>query len=222
MRLVPVRVKICGLTRTDDALSTALAGADFAGLVFLPGSPRHVSVDKAHAIAEKLRGRVHVVALFVNADDQMLSHMIGAVKPDLVQLHGSEPPARVAAIRARFGIPVMKSISISGASDFSTVPAYEAVADMLIFDGKPAAGLPGGRGCGFDWQLLRERKIRRPWLLAGGLNVQNVARAITTTGAPGVDVSSGVETSPGVKDATSIRDFVVAVRAAGLSIDPPA
>lgn len=217
---MPVRVKICGLTRTDDALATALARADFAGLVFQPGSPRYVSADRAHAIAEKLRGRVHVVALFVDADDQMLSHVVGAVKPDLVQLHGSESPARVAAIRARFGIPVMKAISISDASDFDTVPGYEAVADMLIFDGKPAAALPGGRGCGFDWQLLRERKIRKPWLLAGGLNVQNVARAITTSHAPGVDVSSGIETSPGMKDATRIRDFVAAARAAGSSLDP--
>lgn len=219
---MPVKVKICGLTRTEDALAAALAGADFAGLVFHPDSPRHVSADRARAIAEKLRGRVHVVALFVNAEDQMLSQIIGAVKPDLVQLHGSEPPARVAAIRARFGISVMKAISISDPTDFNTVPDYETVADMLIFDGKPAAGLPGGRSCGFDWQLLRERTIRKPWLLAGGLNVQNVARAISTSGAQGVDVSSGIETSPGVKDAARIRDFVVAARAASSLVDPPA
>lgn len=211
-----IKVKICGLTRLDDALAAAQAGADFAGLVFHPGSQRYIRSEAAHAIAERLRGRVRIVALFVDANDQMIAHGVDAAKPDFLQLHGSEPPARVAEIRARFGVPIMKAIAISDACDFDTLPEYEAAADMLLFEGKPATGRPGGRGCTFDWQLLRERKIGKPWLLAGGLNVQNVARAVATAGARGVDVSSGVETSPGVKDAPMIRDFVAAARAANV------
>jgi len=218
---MPIKVKICGLTRTDDALAAVRAGADFAGLVFHPASPRHVSGDKARAIAEKLRGRVRVVALFVDATDNAIIDCVDTVRPDVLQLHGDEPPKRVAEIRARFGIPVMKAIGISDRSDFDALPGYEAVADMLLFDAKTVAGLAGGRGCAFDWQLLRSRTIRKPWLLAGGLNVQNVARAIATAGAQGVDVSSGVETSPGIKDASTIRDFVAAARAANFPVEQP-
>lgn len=217
-----ISVKICGLTRPEDALVAARAGADFAGLVFHPGSPRCVSGERAHAIAEKLRGRVRVVALFVDANDQTIAEAIRAARPDVLQLHGGEPAKRVAEIRTRFGVPVMKAIAIAEASDFAAVPAYEAVADMLLFDGKPAGGPAGGRGCAFDWQLLRGRTIRKPWLLAGGLNVQNVARAIRAAGATGVDVSSGVETSPGIKDAATIRDFVAAARAAQSAAEAPA
>ena len=219
---MPIKVKICGLTRLDDALATVRAGADFAGLVFHPGSPRYVSGDKARAIAEKLRGRVRVVALFVDATDNTIIDCVDTVRPDFLQLHGDEPPKRVAEIRARFGIPVMKAIGISDRSDFNTLPNYEAVADMLVFDAKALAGPAGGRGFAFDWQLLRRRTIRTPWLLAGGLNVQNVARAIATAGAQGVDVSSGVETSPGIKDASTIRDFVSAARAANSTAEQPA
>ncbi|HLY05092.1 MAG TPA: phosphoribosylanthranilate isomerase [Rhizomicrobium sp.] len=216
------KVKICGLTRPEDALAAARAGADFAGLVFHPGSPRYVSPDKAGAIAAALRGRVPVVALFVDAGDQTIAGGAAAARPDFLQLHGSESPKRVAEIRARFGIPVVKAIGISEAQDFDQVPEYEAVADMLLFEGKTASGLQGGMGCAFDWQLLRERRIRKPWLLAGGLNVQNVARAIRTAGAPGVDVSSGVETAPGIKDAQKIADFVAAARAAEFAVEQPA
>lgn len=209
-----IQVKICGLTRPEDAAAVARAGADFAGLVFHPGSPRCVSGGRAQAIAEELRGRVRVVALFVDANDQTIAEGVRTARPDVVQLHGSESPKRVAEIRARFGLPVMKAIAIADASDLAAVPAYEAAADMLLFEGRPATGSAGGRGCAFDWQMLRGRTIGRPWLLAGGLNVQNVARAIRAAGATGVDVSSGVETSPGIKDAAIIHDFVAAARAA--------
>lgn len=219
---MPIRIKICGLMRLDDALATAHAGADFAGLVFHPGSPRCVSADSARAIAEKLHGRVQVVALFVNANDDAICGGINAARPDFLQLHGREPPNRVAEIRARFGVPVIKAIAVSDARDFDVLPEYEATADILLFEGRPAMGLPGGRGCAFDWQLLRKRKIRRPWLLAGGLNVQNVGDAIVASGAHGVDVSSGVESSPGVKNAEAIHDFVAAARAAEFVAGPPA
>lgn len=220
--LVPIRVKICGLTRMDDALATVRAGADFAGLVFHPRSPRRISTDEARVIAEMLRGRLRIVALFVDAGDQMIAEGVGAARPDFLQLHGSESPKRVAEIRARFGIPVVKAIGISDVHDFDPVPQYEATADMLLFEGKAVTGPQGGRGCAFDWQLLRGRKIRKPWLLAGGLNVQNVANAIVAAGARAVDVSSGVEMSPGIKDALRIRDFITAARAAECTAELPA
>jgi phosphoribosylanthranilate isomerase len=217
-----VTVKICGLTQPEDALATVRAGADFAGLVFHPGSPRHLSAEKARALAEKLRGRVRIVTLLVDPNDETIRETVSAARPDYIQLHGKEAPDRVADIRQRFGIPVIKAIGISDEGDFDVLPAYEAVADILLFDSKPRAGTPGGRGRTFDWQLLRKRTSRKLWLLAGGLNVQNIARAITTAGAPGVDVSSGVETSLGVKDAGAIRAFVEAARAAEFAAEQPA
>lgn len=208
-----IKIKICGVTRLEDAIAAARTGADYAGLVFHRGSPRCLSIEKAQSIAANLRNRVQIVALFADADNCTIAETVDSVKPDLLQLHGIESPGRVAEIRRRFDCPVIKAIGIADGDDFSAVPGYEAVADMLLFDGKPAAGAPGGRGVPFDWQLLRGRMIRKPWLLAGGLNVQNAARAIAIAGAPGVDVSSGVETSPGVKDEQAIRAFVEAARA---------
>lgn len=210
-----VQVKICGLTRIEDAAAVAAAGADYAGLVFHPGSPRHLATEQALAIAERLRGRVRIVALFADPGDAALADAAAAAKPDLIQLHGSEPPARVAEIRTRFGKPVIKAIGVCGQGDFKQLPGYEAVADMLLFDTKAVAhASPGGQGRAFDWQLLRGRIIRKPWLLAGGLDAGNVARAIVRAGAPGVDVSSGVESAPGVKDADAVRAFVAAARGA--------
>ena len=209
-----VGVKICGLTRPEDAVAVAEAGADFAGLVFHPASPRHVSREVALAIADRLRERVRIVALLVDPSEDKLDEVITAARPDFIQLHGVEPPKRVAEIRASRGIPVIKAVSISEEEDFDCVPAYEAVADMLLFDSKAAAGTrSGGRGHAFDWQLLRNRVINRPWLLAGGLNVRNVADAIATAGAPAVDVSSGVESAPGIKKREAIRSFIEAARA---------
>ena len=209
-----VKVKICGLARAEDAAAVMRAGADFAGLVFHPGSPRHLEPEQARVIADRLRGRVRIVSLFVNPADDALAQGIAAAKPDFIQLHGNEPPKRVAEVRGRFDIPVIKAMGVAGDEDFETLHAYEAVADMLLFDAKPVASTTGGRGVPFDWQLLRKRTIRKPWLLAGGLHVQNVRRAIATAGALAVDVSSGVESSPGVKDAEAIRAFVAAARVA--------
>ncbi|HTT85491.1 MAG TPA: phosphoribosylanthranilate isomerase [Rhizomicrobium sp.] len=210
-----VQVKICGLTRPEDVGAVAAAGADFAGLVFHPGSPRHLRPEQARAIAERLRGRVRVVALLVNPTDAALADAMAAAKPDFVQLHGSEPPARVAELRALSGKPVIKAMGISDEADFELLPAYETVADMLLFDAKPLPeAIPGGLGRAFDWRLLRTRTIRKPWLLAGGLDAENVGRAISGSGARGVDVSSGVERAPGVKDGERIRAFVAAARTA--------
>lgn len=216
-----VKVKICGLARPEDALAVARAGADFAGLVFHPGSPRHLSPERARDIAGRLRGSVRIVALFVDPADEAIAEAVAAAKPDLLQLHGNESARRVAQIRARFAIPVMKAIGVADESDLKMLPGYEEVADMLLFDAK-GYGTPGGRGLSFDWRLLNKRTINKSWFLAGGLNVQNVARAIATAGAPGVDVSSGVETSPGIKDAQAVRAFVDAARAAEFVAGEPA
>jgi phosphoribosylanthranilate isomerase len=208
---VPVQVKICGINSVEAADAAVRAGADFAGLVFYKKSPRNIAPAVGARLADQLRNRVKVVALFVDAGDDELHHAIGIVRPDFLQLHGCETPERAAAIHSRFGVPVVKAVPVADADDLKNIRAYEDVADMLLFDAKGAT--PGGNGAAFDWQLLRGRSFMRPWFLAGGLNAGNVARAIQATGAQGVDVSSGVETVPGVKDARMIREFVSEARA---------
>jgi len=216
-RPMGVQVKICGITSGDAADAAVKARADFVGLNFHEKSPRRLDPHKAGAIAARLRGRVRLVALAVDAGDELLAGIVTVVKPDFLQLHGTETPARIGAIKSRFGgIEVIKAIAVAEASDLANAAAFEAVADMLLFDAKaPAhADRPGGHGAAFDWQLLRGRSFTRPWLLAGGLKADNVARAIRTSGAPGVDVSSGVETAPGVKSPELIKAFVEAAKSA--------
>ena len=206
-------VKICGVNATEPADAAVRAGADFVGLVFHPKSPRHLSFDAARALADHLRGRVRLVALVADADDAWLAAAVEAVRPDFLQLHGRETPERAAAIKAHFATPLIKAFAIAGAEDFAAVARYDDNADMFLFDAKAPEGLrPGGHGTAFDWQLLQGRRFARPWLLAGGLHSENVARAVISSGAPGVDVSSGVETAPGVKSAVLIADFVSAAR----------
>jgi phosphoribosylanthranilate isomerase len=209
-----IQVKICGITSADAADAVVHAGADFAGLAFHPGSPRNLKPEQAMSLAARLRGRVRIVAFVADATNDAIAAIVAAANPDFLQLHGRETPERVGEIRERFGKPVIKVIAIAEASDFANVPGYELAADMLMFDAKapPSASRPGGLGAAFDWQLLRGRKISKPWLLAGGLNAENVARAIESAQAPGVDVSSGVETAPGVKSPDMIRAFVAAAR----------
>lgn len=211
-----VQVKICGLTTVEAADAAAKAGADYAGLVFFRRSPRFVKPEQASAIAARVRGRCRIVALFANASDTEIEAAARIASPDVLQLHGSEEVERVAAIRSRFALPVIKSFAIAEAGDFANVARYESVADMLLFDAKAPANAtrPGGHGAAFDWQLLRGRNFARPWLLGGGLSADNVTRAVRISGAHGVDCSSGVETSPGVKDAQMIHDFVDAARGA--------
>ena len=209
-----VLVKICGINSAEAADAAACAGADFAGLVFHPKSPRHVMPDAARSLSQRLRGRVRLVALLVDPRDEDIAHAMTHAVPDFLQLHGSESPARVGEIRQKFGIPVIKAIAISDAADFRNLAAYEDAADMILFDAKPPANAErtGGHGAAFDWQLLRTQTISRPWFLAGGLNVENVARAIASASAPGVDVSSGVETAPGVKSPDMIQSFITSAR----------
>jgi phosphoribosylanthranilate isomerase len=214
-RRMTVQVKICGITNAEAADAAARAGADYAGLVFHPASPRHLPPDTASQLAARLRNRVRLAVLLSDPTDETAGAAIAAVQPDFIQLHGRETPARVAALRSRFGKPIIKAIAIADASDFADVSRYEAVADMLLFDAKapPASTRHGGHGVAFDWQLLRGRTFRRPWFLAGGLKPDNVARAIHMSGAEAVDVSSGVETAPGIKSAELISAFIASARA---------
>jgi phosphoribosylanthranilate isomerase len=211
-----VEVKICGVNSPAAADAAAAAGADYAGLVFFPPSPRHVTAEQAASLAARVRGRCRIVAVLVDASDAEVEGAVRACQPDLLQLHGRESVARVGSLRQRFGRPVIKAMAVADADDLSAVPAYEGVADMLLFDAKaPSTALrPGGHGAAFDWQLLRGRRFSRPWLLSGGLTAENVARAVRACDAAGVDCSSGVETSPGMKSPQLIREFVAAVRAA--------
>ena len=203
-----VLVKICGINSVEAAEAALRADADFAGLVFHKNSPRNLTAEAARTLAQRMRGRIRIVALFADAGDDEIAAAVKAVEPDFVQLHGGEPPARVADVRARFGIPVIKAFAVAEASDLARVS--DEGADMFLFDAKGVRA--GGNGAAFDWQLLRGRSFSRPWLLAGGLSPDNVARAIAVSGAPGVDVSSGVETAPGRKDAEKIAAFVANAR----------
>ena len=209
-------VKICGLS-TPEALDVALdAGADMVGFVFFPPSPRNLSFKTAAALESRVRGQAKKVALSVDADDTLLAYVVDALGPDILQLHGRETPSRVAEIREKFGRPAMKAIGVATAADFAAAAPYNNAADFLLFDAKPPKGaaLPGGNGRAFDWRMAQGFSPKRPWLLSGGLDPDNVAEAIAETGAIGVDVSSGVESAPGIKDETRIRAFIAAAREA--------
>ena len=209
-------VKICGLSTAATLEAALAAGADMAGFVFFPKSPRHVGYETARALGAQARGRARIVALSVDADDDALGRIIEALAPDILQLHGRESPSRVGEIRQRFGRPTMKAIGVAAPEDFAAAAPYDGVADFLLIDAKPPrdAALPGGNGLAFDWRLARRFSPKRPWLLSGGLDSDNVAEAIASAGAFGVDVSSGVESAPGVKDEMKIRAFIAAARSA--------
>lgn len=202
-------VKVCGLR--DAAAMAAAREADFLGFVFYPPSPRAVTPAEAIALAGQAPMGPKRVGLFVDPDDALLAAALPAL--DMIQLHGGETPERVAAVRARFGLPVMKAVGVETEADLPEVARFAPVADWLLLDAKPA-GLPGGNGRRFDWSLPRRLAICRPWLLAGGLDAGNVRQALAESGAPGVDVSSGVERERGVKDPALVRAFVAAARAA--------
>jgi phosphoribosylanthranilate isomerase len=209
-------VKICGLS-TAATLETALtAGADMVGFVFFSKSPRHVGYETARALGARARGRARIVALSVDAPDDALDRMVEALEPDMLQLHGRESPERVKAIGERYARPTMKAIGVAALQDFASAEAYESAADFLLIDAKPPknAILPGGNGLAFDWTLARHFRPKRPWLMSGGLDPDNVAEAIALSGARGVDVSSGVERAPGEKDEERIKVFVAAARSA--------
>ncbi|MFZ7091913.1 phosphoribosylanthranilate isomerase [Primorskyibacter sp. 2E233] len=211
-----VRVKICGLTQPADVEAAAKAGAAYAGFVFFPKSPRNVTPEVARALALLAPIGLAKVALVVDASDALLDEITDQVPLDLLQLHGKESPERVAEIRSRYGLPVMKAVGVADEVDLPKLGLYAQVADQLLIDAKPprTAELPGGNGLSFDWRLVAGKRWAKPWMLAGGLTPENVGTAIAMTGAQQVDVSSGVESAPGVKDAAKIAAFVAAAKSA--------
>lgn len=209
-----IAVKICGL-KTADALDAALdGGADYVGLVFFQKSPRNIDMGTAAQLSARARGRAKTVALTVDAQDDLFHAIIAKVAPDLLQLHGSEAPERVAQVRERFGLPVIKALGISSAADVAAAARYRA-ADLVLFDAKPIpdADRPGGNGVPFDWRVL-EGVTAGSFMLSGGLTPENVVEAIALTRPAAVDVSSGVESAPGIKDTARIRRFLRAVKTA--------
>lgn len=208
----PRAAKICGLRRAVEIDAAARAGARFIGLNFYAPSPRSVTANEARDLAARIPPGIAKVGLVVDPVDAALSALLNAVPLDILQLHGREDPERVAQIRARFGLPVMKAVGISGAEDLPALDSFARVSDMLLVDAKAPRGadLPGGNGVPFDWRLIAGRRWPVPWMLAGGLTPDNVAEALRLTGARIADVSSGVESAPGVKDPDKIADFVAA------------
>ena len=210
-------IKICGLS-TPGTLDVALgAGADMVGFVRFPKSPRHVSLDLGHKLSLQARGRAQRVVLLVNPGDEDVAQAIEALNPDLIQLHGSESPERVAEIRSMVRRPVMKALGIAEAADLQALQPYTGGVDRILLDAKPprtADALPGGNGIAFDWRLLNGLDRKVSFMLSGGLDPDNVAEAIRLTKPQAVDVSSGVESGPGLKDPARIEAFIRAARTA--------
>ena len=211
---MPIAIKICGL-KTAEALDAALsAGASHVGFIFFAKSPRNIAPEEAGRLRQAARGRAKAVAVAVDADDAELDAIVAAMTPDMLQLHGKESPERVAAVKARYGLPVMKAFSVSEAADVAAADAYRGVADIMLFDARPPKGaeLPGGNGVPFDWRILAD--YRGDYFLSGGLTPENVGAAVRLVDPPGLDVSSGGASAPGVMDASLIAAFFAAVRAA--------
>lgn len=209
-----MRVKICGLKTPETVAAAVDAGAAYLGFNFFPKSPRSVTPDIARDLALGVPPGIAKVALTVDESDDALAALLDRVPVDMLQLHGSETPERVAEVRARFGLPVMKAIGIAGPDDLAAIDRYAPVADQLLIDAKPPkdAALPGGNGLTFDWRLIAGRRWPVPWMLAGGLTPDSVAEAAALTGARQLDVASGVEIASGVKDPDLIRAFIAAAR----------
>lgn len=208
-----IDIKICGLSTVESVKTALKSGADYLGFIHFPKSPRHLDLPDMTALMRQARDvtpDARLVSVVVDPDDALIDALRDKVKPGLIQLHGKETPQRVAAIRARAGLPVIKAISVSEAADLDAGVAYEAVADYLLFDAKTPkdAALPGGMGLSFDWAIMRGWAGEKPWFLAGGLDVGNVAEAARISGARAFDISSGVESAPGVKDPLLISDFL--------------
>jgi len=206
-------IKICGL-KTQEAIERAITrGATHVGFIFFPKSPRHIDPEVAAELTEPVRGRARIVAVTVDASDEDLDDIVHLLKPDILQMHGSETPERVLQVKALYGLPVMKAFSVRDASDLDRIDPYLGVADRFLFDAKAPAGseLPGGNGVSFDWKIMASLDESVDYMLSGGLNKDNVGLALASTRARGLDVSSGVESAPGVKDTDMIDAFFDAI-----------
>jgi len=209
-------IKICGL-KTDEAMAAALAGgASHVGFIFFARSPRYVEPAQAGRLRQAAIGKAKAVAVTVDADDAFLDEIVDKMHPDMLQLHGAETPERVAAVKARYGLPVMKVFSVSEAADLDRLKPFIGIADRFMFDAKPPKGsqLPGGNGVAFDWRILAGLDAGLDYMLSGGLNAANIGDALRSANPPAIDISSGVESAPGVKDPALIEQFFRAVRAA--------
>lgn len=209
-------IKICGL-KTDEALAAALAGvASHVGFIFFAKSPRYVDPAEAGRLRQAARGKAKAVAVTVDASDAFLDEIVAKMSPDMLQLHGSETPERVVEVKARYGLPVMKALSVSEAADIERIKPFIGIADRFLFDAKPPKGseLPGGNGIAFDWRILAGLDAGVDYMLSGGLNAANIGDALQLANPPGIDISSGVESAPGVKEPALIEQFFRAVRAA--------
>jgi phosphoribosylanthranilate isomerase len=209
-------VKICGLKTAEAAERAVALGASHVGFIFFPKSPRNIEPDDAGRIADRIRGQAKIVAVTVNADNDELDEIVSALNPDILQLHGSEDAERLLTVKAMYGLPVMKALSVREASDLEKIDAYIGIADRFLFDAKPPKGsdLPGGNGVSFDWKLLDALDGSVDYMLSGGLNADNIGEAMAQTNARAIDISSGVESAPGVKDLKLMESFFNAVRQA--------
>jgi phosphoribosylanthranilate isomerase len=207
-----VGAKICGLTSEDAVQAAVAGGARFTGFVFYPPSPRSLGITQAAALVAGVAPGITRVGVFVDPDDTLLENVLAKMPLDMIQLHGGETPERAAAIKRRFGLNVMKAIKVAGERDVQTAKEFLGIADWLMFDAKPpkemATALPGGNALAFDWELLRARQWPLPWMLSGGLTVENLAQAVKISRAEFVDVSSGVERRPGEKDPAKVGEFL--------------
>ena len=209
-------IKICGLSTAETVAAAISGGASHVGFIFFPKSPRNVTPEEAGRLRVLAKGRALAVAVSVDADDAFLDEIVAEMAPDMLQLHGRETPQRVADVKARYGLPVIKALSVADRADLDALAPYAGIADRFLLDAKPPkeAELPGGNGIAFDWRLLEGLSGEVDYLLSGGLDAANVAEALSLVSPPGLDLSSGVETAPGVKDPALITQFFAAVRAA--------
>jgi phosphoribosylanthranilate isomerase len=209
-------IKICGLSTAETVAAALENGADMVGFIFFPKSPRNVTVEQAAELRKAAIGRAQAVAVTVDATDEALDELVGVMQPDVLQLHGSETPERVAAVKAWYGLPVIKALSIRDAADLEKIAPYRGIAGKFLLDAKAPKGseLPGGNGVSFDWRILSALDPGLDYMLSGGVNAGNVAEALKVTHAPGLDLSSGVETAPGVKSVALINEFFAALKVA--------
>lgn len=213
---MPLDIKICGLSTPETVTAALDGGASHIGFIFFPKSPRNVTPELASELRQAAIGRAKAVGVTVDASDELLAEIVETMRPDMLQLHGKETPERVAEVKVRFGLPVIKALSVSTADDLEAIASYRGVADKMLLDAKAPKGseLPGGNGVTFDWTLLSKLEPGLDYMLSGGLNPGNVGEAIRVAQPPGLDISSGVERAPGVKDTRLIANFFAAVRSA--------
>ena len=210
-----IAIKFCGLRKLDDIETAARTGARYVGLMFFPPSPRHLELEQAQALVQATPSDLSKVGVSVNPTNTFLETLLSYVSLDMLQLHGQESPERIAEIKKKFGLPVIKAIGLSDSSDLPQIAQYTQAADQILVDAKPPKGgaLPGGNALSFDWRLIKNQQWTKPWLLAGGLTPENVGQAIALTNAKQIDVSSGIESYPGMKDPQLMEKFAKAALA---------